>query len=79
MVRDATVAGMGVALLPKLLVMPDIAAGRLVCWGEAEGSPVEIGALHSSRRLVSAKIRAFLSVLDSLSQGLAAPQELTSR
>ena len=74
MVRDATVAGLGVALLPKLLVEPDITAGRLRCWGEAEGSPVEIWALHSSRRLASAKVCAFLSVLDSLGQGMAAPQ-----
>ena len=63
MVRDATVAGMGVALLPKLLVEPDVAAGRLRLWGESDGPPVEIWALHSSRRLTSAKVRAFLTVL----------------
>lgn len=63
MVRDATIDGLGVALLPKLLVEPDIKAGRLVCWGESDGPPVEIWALHSSRRLTSAKVRTFLDVL----------------
>ncbi|SFO43289.1 DNA-binding transcriptional regulator, LysR family [Sphingomonas sp. OK281] len=63
MVRNATIEGLGVALLPKLLVQSDIDAGRLTCWGVADGPPVEIWALHSSRRLISAKVRAFLDVL----------------
>lgn len=64
MVRDATVAGAGVALLPKLLVADDIAAGRLVQWGTEDGPEVQIWALQSSRRLISAKVRAFLEVVD---------------
>jgi DNA-binding transcriptional LysR family regulator len=63
MVRDAVLAGAGAALLPKLLVADDIAAGRLAHWGSQDGPPVEIWALHSSRRLVGAKVRAFLEVL----------------
>jgi DNA-binding transcriptional LysR family regulator len=64
MARDATVAGAGIALLPKLLVADDVAAGRLVQWGTEEGPPVQIWALQSSRRLVGAKVRAFLDVID---------------
>ena len=63
MVRDAVLAGAGAALLPKILVADDIAAGRLAYWGTHAGPPVEIWALQSSRRLVSAKVRAFLDVV----------------
>lgn len=64
MVRDAVVAGAGAAVLPKLLVEGDIEAGRLVCWGTHAGPSVEIWALQSSRRLIGAKIRAFLDVME---------------
>jgi DNA-binding transcriptional LysR family regulator len=64
MVRHAVLAGAGAALLPKMLVSDDVAAGRLVAWGRQEGPPVEIWALHSSRRLVGAKVRAFIEVLE---------------
>ena len=66
MIRDAVVAGAGAALLPRLLVEQDISQGRLVCWGTEAGSPVEIWALYSSRRLLSAKVRAFLDMLQEL-------------
>ncbi|MCB8881886.1 LysR family transcriptional regulator [Acidisoma cellulosilytica] len=64
MVREAVLAGAGAALLPKLLVADDIAAGRLVLWGVHAGPPVEIWALQSARRLIGAKVRAFLDILD---------------
>jgi DNA-binding transcriptional LysR family regulator len=64
MVRDAVLADAGAAVLPKLLVAEDIEAGRLVCWGALAGPPVEIWALQSSRRLVGAKVRAFLEVVE---------------
>jgi DNA-binding transcriptional LysR family regulator len=63
MVRDAVVAGAGAALLPKLLVADDLEAGRLVRWGTDDNPPVQIWALQSSRRLISAKVRAFLDAL----------------
>ncbi|KAA3512885.1 LysR family transcriptional regulator [Agrobacterium rosae] len=63
MVRDAVLAGAGAAMLPKLLVAGDIEAGRLAYWGKQAGPPVEIWALQSSRRLVGAKVRAFLEVV----------------
>ncbi|RKE37847.1 DNA-binding transcriptional LysR family regulator [Paraburkholderia sp. BL23I1N1] len=63
MVREAVLQGVGAALLPRLLVEQDVQAGRLVCWGAEAGSPVEIWALYSSRRLLSAKVRAFMDML----------------
>jgi DNA-binding transcriptional LysR family regulator len=64
MVRDAVLAGAGAATLPKLLVADDVASGRLALWGTLAGPPVEIWALQSSRRLVGAKVRAFLDVVE---------------
>ncbi len=63
MVREAVLQGVGAALLPRLLVEQDVRAGRLVCWGTATGAPVEVWALYSSRRLLSAKVRAFMDML----------------
>jgi DNA-binding transcriptional LysR family regulator len=64
MVRDAVLAGVGAALLPKLLVEDDIRAGRLAYWGTDAGPPVQIWALRNSRRLTGAKVRAFLDVIE---------------
>ena len=64
LVRDAVLAGAGAGLLPKLLVADDIDEGRLVCWGTHAGPAVETWALQSSRRLVGAKVRAFLDVME---------------
>lgn len=63
MVRDAVRAGTGVAKLPISLVMKDLAAGRLSQWGEVEGSEVALWALYPSRRLLSARVSAFLDFL----------------
>jgi len=71
MVREAVLDGAGVALLPGLLVEPDVAAGRLVQLGVDAGPAVEIWALYSSRRLLSAKVRAFI---DTLRQTLDRPR-----
>lgn len=64
LVHDAVLAGAGAALLPKLLVAGDVAAGRLAYWGTQAGPEVEIWALQSSRRLIGTKIRAFLDILE---------------
>jgi len=63
MIRDAVLTGIGAAKLPSLLVEKDIAAGRLVCWGQSEAAPAELWALHTSRRLASAKVKAFMQFL----------------
>jgi DNA-binding transcriptional LysR family regulator len=64
MVRDAVIAGAGAALLPRLLIEDDIAAGRLILWGTDAGPAVQIWALRNSRRLIGAKVKAFLDVME---------------
>jgi len=62
MVRDAAVAGGGVALLPESIIWNHLAEGKLVLWGKS-GQDVELWVLHTSRRLSSAKVRAFVDFL----------------
>jgi DNA-binding transcriptional LysR family regulator len=63
MLRDAARMGAGVARLPISLVSQDIASGRLRHWGDVEGSEIALWALYPSRRLLSARVSAFLDVL----------------
>ena len=63
MIRDAVLTGIGAAKLPRMLVAKDLADGRLVSWGPVSGEPVEIWALHTSRRFASAKVKAFMQFL----------------
>lgn len=63
MIRDAVRAGAGVARLPLSLVSRDIAAGRLVRWGDVAGSSIALWALYPSRRLLNARVSAFLDLL----------------
>jgi DNA-binding transcriptional LysR family regulator len=65
MVRDAALTGLGAARLPQLVVANDLAAGRLVSWGAANEKPSEVWALHTSRRLPSAKVKAFMGFLET--------------
>lgn len=75
MVRDAVRAGAGVARLPISLVSRDLASGALVRWGDAEGPDIALWALYPSRRLLSARVSAFLAFLkDAFPTG--APEEL---
>ncbi|MBD8555195.1 LysR family transcriptional regulator [Rhizobium sp. CFBP 8762] len=63
MVRDAVRAGVGVARLPVSLVSQDLADGTLIFWGDIEKSDVALWALYPSRRLLSARVSAFLEFL----------------
>lgn len=63
MVRDAIRAGIGVARLPLSLVSHDLAAGTLVRWGDVERSDITLWTLYPSRRLLSARVSAFLDYL----------------
>ncbi|VTU34275.1 D-malate degradation protein R [Variovorax sp. PBS-H4] len=63
MVRDAVRAGVGVARVPVSLVTKDLAAGKLVCWGDVEGPEIALWALYPSRRLLSARVSTFLDFL----------------
>jgi DNA-binding transcriptional LysR family regulator len=61
--RDAVVAGVGAGCLPVSLVGRDLAAGTLVHWGDVAGPEVALWALYPSRRLLSARVSAFLDYL----------------
>lgn len=77
MVRDAVRAGVGAGLLPISLVSRDLASGRLSHWGDAAGPEITLWALYPSRRLLSARVSAFLQHLrDAFPQG--APEELAA-
>lgn len=61
--RAAVLAGAGVARLPRSLARTDIMEGRMVAWGEYVARPVELWVLHTSRRLASPKVSAFVAFL----------------
>ena len=63
MVRDAVLAGVGAARLPLSLVSHDLADGTLVSWGEVDAPDIALWALYPSRRLLSARVSAFLDTL----------------
>ena len=77
MVRDAVRRGVGVARLPISLVGHDIAAGTLAHWGDVPGPAIELWALYPSRRLLSARVSAFLEHLKAAFPK-GAPQELAA-
>ena len=63
MARDAVRAGVGAGRLPVSLVSHDLADGSLVHWGNVEGPDIALWALYPSRRLLSARVSAFLDYL----------------
>lgn len=63
MVRDAVRMGIGAARLPLSLVSRDLVDGVLVRWGDVEAAPTVLWALYPSRRLLSARVSAFLDYL----------------
>lgn len=77
MIRDAVRAGVGAARLPVSLVSRDVAAGRLVHWGDIDGPEITLWTLYPSRRLLSARVSAFLDCLkEAFPSGI--PEELAS-
>ncbi|WP_224364239.1 LysR family transcriptional regulator [Hyalangium versicolor] len=77
MVRDAVRAGVGAGRLPISLVSHDLAAGTLVHWGDVEGPEITLWTLYPSRRLLSARVSAFLDYLkEAFPQGK--PDELAA-
>jgi DNA-binding transcriptional LysR family regulator len=77
MIRDAVRAGAGAARLPVSLVSHDLTAGRLAHWGDVAGSDIALWALYPSRRLLSARVAAFLDMLKHAFPK-AAPEELAA-
>jgi DNA-binding transcriptional LysR family regulator len=77
MVRDAVRAGGGAARLPFSLVSHDLADGTLVHWGDADGPEITLWILYPSRRLLSARVSAFLEHLrEAFPNG--SPEELAA-
>ncbi len=62
MLRDAALAGAGITLLPQSIVGRQLASGELVKWGSV-GAPVALWVLHTSRRLASPKVKAFVAFM----------------
>ena len=65
MVRDSVRAGVGAARLPISLVMHDLEDGALVSWGDVDAPEIALWTLYPSRRLLSARVAAFLDHLKS--------------
>ncbi|MFM9972379.1 MAG: LysR family transcriptional regulator [Burkholderiales bacterium] len=63
MVRDAVLAGAGAAILASNFVAADVAAGRMNCWGTVPNRWAEVWVMHTSRRLTSRKVAAFVQFL----------------
>lgn len=63
MVRDAVRMGVGAGRLPISLVSHDLAAGTLVNWGDVEGPEISLWTLYPTRRLLSARVSAFVEHL----------------
>jgi len=77
MVRDAVRAKVGAARLPLSLVAHDLAAGTLAHWGDVAGPEIALWALYPSRRLLNARVSAFLDLLkESFPEGT--PEELAA-
>jgi DNA-binding transcriptional LysR family regulator len=62
-IRDAAVAGAGVALLPQSIAWSQLERGELVQWGAIKGADVALWVLHTSRRLPAPKVRAFVDFM----------------
>jgi DNA-binding transcriptional LysR family regulator len=62
--RDAVIAGAGASMLPQSIIGASLARGELVSWGAANNE-TELWVLHTSRRLQSPKVRAFVTFISS--------------
>ena len=63
MVRDAAVAGAGVAMIPQSIAWDQLSRGELVQWGVVTDVEVALWVLHTSRRLPAPKVRAFVEFI----------------
>jgi len=63
MIRDAAVAGAGAALLPQSIAWTPLTRGELTQWGTVSGAQAALWVLHTSRRLPSPKVRAFVEFI----------------
>jgi DNA-binding transcriptional LysR family regulator len=63
MIRDAVRAGVGAGRLPISLVSHDLVDGTLVHWGDVDAPEIALWTLYPTRRLLSARVAAFLNHL----------------
>ena len=63
MARSAVRCGVGVAVLPRSLVAADLHTGLLACWGVFPDRKAELWVLHTSRRLRSPRVSAFVTFI----------------
>jgi DNA-binding transcriptional LysR family regulator len=61
-IRDAVMAGAGVALLPQSIIASHLEKRELVSWGIA-GNDTQLWVMHTSRRLQSPKVKAFVEFM----------------
>ncbi len=63
-IRDAAVAGLGIAYLPSFLVDKDLASGRLeALLPSCETEDVRLMAIYPSKRHLPAKVRRFIDLM----------------
>lgn len=61
-IRDAVICGAGAAMLPQSIIVKQLESRELVSWG-ISGTDTELWVMHTSRRLQSPKVRAFVEYL----------------
>ncbi|NNU64858.1 LysR family transcriptional regulator [Rhizobium indicum] len=63
-IRDAALAGLGIALLPDFLVTDDLAAGRLrQILADLETDDAKIVTLYPDKRLLEPRVRRFIDLM----------------
>ncbi|AUX19724.1 transcriptional regulator [Sorangium cellulosum] len=63
-IRDAAVAGLGIAFLPDFLVAADLAAGRLQqVLPDLDAGDVKIVAIYPTRRLLEPRVRRLIDLM----------------
>jgi DNA-binding transcriptional LysR family regulator len=77
MIRDAVRAGVGAACLPVSLVSHDLTAGTLIHWGDVDAPEIVLWTLYPSRRLLNARVSAFLDHLKEAFP-MGTPEELAA-
>jgi DNA-binding transcriptional LysR family regulator len=65
MIRDAVLAGTHAAILPRSIISDELKTNHLTALGRVADRDVELWMLHSSRRLLSPKVAAFMRHLDT--------------
>ncbi len=69
-VRDAVIAGAGISALPRIIALPEIAAGRLVHVLPDWATPMrEMYFVYPSAHSVTARLRAFIDFIAAALQG----------